>query len=65
LLLIGSNLIAEGIHIHIPKGYVYFAMGFSVFVELLNMRWRATRAVEPVKLRSPYTTTTEPQVEPE
>ncbi len=47
LLLIGMTLIAEGFHAHIPKGYVYFAMGFTVFVELLNLRMRkATHAVE-------------------
>ena len=38
LLLIGTTLIAEGFHAHIPKGYVYFAMGFSVFVETLNLK---------------------------
>jgi predicted tellurium resistance membrane protein TerC len=38
LLLIGMALIAEGFHQHIPKGYIYFAMGFSVFVEMLNLR---------------------------
>jgi predicted tellurium resistance membrane protein TerC len=38
LLLIGTTLIGEGLHFHIPKGYVYFAMGFSVFVEILNLR---------------------------
>lgn len=41
LLLIGTALIAEGFHIEIPKGYIYFAMGFSVLVEMLNIR--ATR----------------------
>jgi predicted tellurium resistance membrane protein TerC len=40
LLLIGFTLIVEGLHQHIPKGYVYFAMGFSVFVEMINMRVR-------------------------
>jgi predicted tellurium resistance membrane protein TerC len=50
LLLIGMSLIAEGFDIHIPKGYIYFAMGFSVFVELLNLRVRAPRT-EPVHLR--------------
>ena len=40
LLLIGMTLIGEGFHVEIPKGYVYFAMGFSVFVELLNLRTR-------------------------
>ena len=38
LLLIGFTLIIEGLHFHIPKGYVYFAMGFSVFVEMINLR---------------------------
>ena len=38
LILIGTALIAEGLHFHIPKGYVYFAMGFSVVVEMLNIR---------------------------
>lgn len=54
LLLIGFTLIVEGLHQHIPKGYIYFAMGFSVFVEILNLRLRKTQA-EPVKLRTPYT----------
>ena len=53
LLLIGFSLVVEGLHQHIPKGYIYFAMGFSVFVEFLNLRLRS-RAVEPVKLRKPY-----------
>lgn len=53
LLLIGFTLIVEGLHQHIPKGYVYFAMGFSVFVEMLNLRVRGTH-VEPVSLREPY-----------
>lgn len=52
LLLIGTSLIAEGLHQHIEKGYVYFAMGFSVFVEILNLRTRA--AEEPVHLRQEY-----------
>jgi predicted tellurium resistance membrane protein TerC len=38
LLLIGFTLIAEGFDQHIPKGYIYFAMGFSVFVEMLNLK---------------------------
>jgi predicted tellurium resistance membrane protein TerC len=54
LLLIGFTLIVEGLHQHIPKGYIYFAMGFSVFVEMLNLRIRAQAAV-PVKLHEPYT----------
>ena len=53
LLLIGTSLIIEGLHVHIPKGYIYFAMGFSVFVELLNLRLR-TRTITPVKLRAAY-----------
>ncbi|MBI2335653.1 MAG: TerC family protein [Deltaproteobacteria bacterium] len=53
LLLIGFSLIADGFSIHVPKGYLYFAMGFSVFVEMLNIRLRAkTRA--PIKLRESY-----------
>jgi predicted tellurium resistance membrane protein TerC len=53
LLLIGFTLIVEGLHQQIPKGYIYFAMGFSVFVEMLNMRLRRTR-VAPVKLHEAY-----------
>lgn len=45
LLLIGTTLVADGLHFHFPKGYVYFAMAFSVFVELLNMRLRAPRTM--------------------
>jgi predicted tellurium resistance membrane protein TerC len=52
LLLIGFTLIVEGLHQHIPKGYVYFAMGFSVFVEMLNLRLRG--AAKPVTLHEPY-----------
>ncbi len=54
LLLIGVSLIADGFEFHIPKGYVYFAMGFSFFVEMLNQRLRDIRKVEPIKLRQPY-----------
>ncbi|MCC6315746.1 MAG: TerC family protein [Thermomicrobiales bacterium] len=50
LLLIGVSLMAEGWHFHIPKGYIYAAMGFSVFVEALNLRLRA-RSAKPVALR--------------
>jgi len=53
LLLIGFTLIVESLHQHIPKGYIYFAMGFSVFVEMLNLRLRKTDR-EPVKLHQPY-----------
>lgn len=53
LLLIGFTLVAEGLHQHIAKGYIYFAMGFSVFVEMLNLRIRATQ-LKPVNLRDRY-----------
>jgi predicted tellurium resistance membrane protein TerC len=52
LILIGVLLVAEGFEQHIPKGYVYFAMAFSVGVEMLNMRMRKT--AEPVHLHSRY-----------
>jgi predicted tellurium resistance membrane protein TerC len=52
LLLIGMSLVAEGFDHHIPKGYVYFAMGFSVFVEAINLRMR--KKTEPVHLRDAY-----------
>jgi predicted tellurium resistance membrane protein TerC len=52
LLLIGVSLVGEGLDLHIPKGYIYFAMAFSIFVEVLNMRIRK-RKLEPVKLRNP------------
>lgn len=51
LLLVGVNLIAEGLGFHIPKGYTYFAMAFSVFVEMLNLKTRA-RKPKPVALKS-------------
>ena len=53
LLLIGFTLIVEGLHQHIPKGYIYFAMGFSVFVEMLNLKLRNART-SPVKLHEAY-----------
>jgi predicted tellurium resistance membrane protein TerC len=53
LLMIGVSLIADGFGQHIAKGYIYFAMGFSVFVELLNIRVRSRSA--PVQLREAYT----------
>ena len=40
LLMIGLTLIADGVGFHIPKGYIYFAMGFSIFVETINLRLR-------------------------
>jgi len=49
LILIGFMLIVEGLHFHVPKGYIYFAVGFSLLVEVLNMRLRKRR--NPVQLR--------------
>ena len=53
LLLIGVSLMAEGLDQRIPKGYIYFAMGFSVFVEMINLRVRARTS--PIHLHQPYT----------
>jgi predicted tellurium resistance membrane protein TerC len=53
LLLIGVALIAEGFGHHIPKGYIYFAMAFSVFVEMLNLRLRTPKGTAPVRLHEP------------
>jgi predicted tellurium resistance membrane protein TerC len=52
LLLIGMSLLLEGFGQHIPKGYIYFAMGFSVFVEMINLRVRSR--MPPVQLRDRY-----------
>ena len=52
LLLIGLSLVADGLEQHIPKGYIYFAMGFSVAVEMVNIRVR--KKVDPVKLHHPF-----------
>ncbi len=52
LLLIGFTLVAEAFHVEIPKGYIYFAMGFSVMVEVLNLRVRSQ--ARPVNLREAY-----------
>jgi predicted tellurium resistance membrane protein TerC len=52
LLLIGLSLVAEGFDHHIPKGYIYFAMGFSVFVEMINLRLR--KVTRPVHLHERY-----------
>ena len=54
LLLIGFSLVADGLGLHIPKGYIYFAMGFSVFVEVINLQVRSKST--PVQLRKPYKT---------
>ena len=59
LLLIGFTLVAEGFHQHIPKGYIYGAMAFSVLVEILNMRLR--KKTEPVNLHNAYSDTDEPK----
>jgi predicted tellurium resistance membrane protein TerC len=52
LLLIGMSLLLDGFGQHVPKGYIYFAMGFSVFVEMINLRMR--RKVDPVHLKERY-----------
>ncbi len=52
LLLIGFSLIADGFGVHIPKGYIYFAMGFSIFVEVINLR--ASKKGKAVKLHDGY-----------
>ncbi|MDX1584104.1 MAG: TerC family protein, partial [Thermoanaerobaculia bacterium] len=56
LLLIGMSLVAESFDQHIPKGYIYFAMGFSVFVEFLNIRMRKN---QPLDLHDRYSEKTE------
>jgi predicted tellurium resistance membrane protein TerC len=58
LLLIGTSLVAEGFEQHVSKGYIYFAMGFSVFVEMLNLRVKSKQA--PVQLHQRYS----PEVPP-
>ena len=55
LFVIGVVLVADGFDHHVPKGYVYFAMAFSVVVEVLNIRMRRKRAPAPVELNAPYT----------
>lgn len=52
LILVGVTLMVEGFDVHVPKGYIYFAMAFSVAVEMLNLRIRG-RAREPVRLHKP------------
>ncbi len=61
LLLIGLSLLLDGLHQHIPKGYVYFAMGFSVFVEALNLRLRKPKAAAPVRLHVAFARETPPR----
>lgn len=53
LILIGFALVSDGLDLHIPKGYIYFAMAFSVFVEILNLKIRG-RSKNPVKLQKTY-----------
>jgi len=57
LLLIGVTLIVEGFDGHVPRGYIYFSMAFSMFVEMLNMRVRKAKAPPPVKIHQPYVET--------
>ncbi len=59
LLLIGVTLLVEAFDYHVPKGYIYFAMGFSVFVEMLNLRLR--KKSKPVKLHDRYAAESESQ----
>jgi len=61
LMLIGATLIAEGFDEHIPKGYIYFAMAFSVFVEFFNQRLRKPKT-PPVRLHEPYVGSDKPDV---
>lgn len=58
LLLIGMSLLMEGFEHHIPKGYIYFAMGFSVFVEMVNMRLR--KVSTPVAMHDRYSPSPSP-----
>jgi predicted tellurium resistance membrane protein TerC len=48
-------LVVEGFDHHVPKGYIYFAMAFSVAVEMLNIRMRKKKKANPVELHEPYT----------
>ncbi len=59
LLLVGTALIAEAFDVHVPKAYIYFAMAFSVAVEVLNIRLRRKVVVAPVKLRKSMTSENE------
>ncbi len=53
LLLIGTTLVAEGFHFHVDRGYIYGAMGFSVLVEMLNLRMSKNKKTKPVELHQP------------
>ncbi|HEY5763240.1 MAG TPA: TerC family protein [Rhodocyclaceae bacterium] len=59
LMVVGVTLIVEGFGYHVPKGYIYFAMAFSVGVEVLNIRLRKKRTATPVKLHEAYTAATD------
>jgi predicted tellurium resistance membrane protein TerC len=59
LLLIGVTLVADGFGAHVDKGYIYVAMGFALFVELLNIR-RSSKNGKPLKMHDPYHETGEP-----
>lgn len=63
LILIGVNLLGEGFGQHIPKGYIYFAMAFSVFVEMLNLAARRRKTSEPIHLHPPYLPEAERRIE--
>ena len=54
LILVGVTLIVEGFDVHVPKGYIYFAMAFSVAVEMINLRLRK-KQVKPIQLRKEIT----------
>ncbi|KAF1071212.1 MAG: hypothetical protein GAK45_00591 [Pseudomonas citronellolis] len=54
LIMIGMALIADSFGAHVPKGYIYAAMAFSLFIECLNMMQRRRRQKPPVHLRNPY-----------
>ncbi len=61
LILIGVMLVAEGFHQKIPKGYIYFAMAFSILVEVLNMKLRK-KSKDPVELKDPFRRPGDPPV---
>ena len=54
LILVGVTLMVEGFDIHVPKGYIYFSMAFSVTVEMLNIRMRKKKRAAPLRLHSRY-----------
>lgn len=62
LLMVGLVLMAEAFHVHVPKGYVYFAMAFSVGVEALNMRYRRRLGRQPLELHQPQLQSNESKV---